>query len=535
MDTHSFLTQAYDNMLLVARSVTVLDAAAVIAVLWALRAAIRAARKSLRTTRLRALPRTGFMWGASKQLFESTDPGSIYEAWANEYGPAYEVPTTFGGNKMVLCDAKAIAHFYSRDTWTYIHTDSSRHFTERNFGKGILWAQGEVHKRQRKSLTPAFSHAAIRNISHVFFNSAYKTKAAWESLIDESDGSSAIIEVQNWMNHISLDTIGLAGFSHDFGSLDGKPASITNVFDTFGASPKRSTVNVGLFLLAQVFPILARIPTSRSKLFAEMQQTMRDISVKLLERTKREKEEGVLDGKEEKSIIGVLVKAKDADSDLHLTTEEVLAQASKINLVNILMLNFLQKMRVLLVAGYETTSISMTWALLELARNPHIQSKLREELIAFGGEPTYDQLNNGLPYLDGVVHEILRLYPALNIIDRVAAEDDIIPLSEPVRTKSGEVVDHISVAAGTHIRIPISCINRSISVWGPDAKVFRPERWLTEDGIPKKAQEVQGHRHLLTFIDGPRTCLGKGFAVAEFKVCIMPIVLQKAGALTAAP
>ena len=66
--------------------------------------------------------------------------------------------------------------------------------------------------------------------------------------------------------------------------------------------------------------------------------------------------------------------------------------------------------------------------------------------------------------------------------------------------------------------MPISCMNTAAAYWGPDAREFRPERWLSEDGLPKKAQEVQGHRHLLTFVDGHRMCLGRGFALAEFKV-----------------
>lgn len=61
-------------------------------------------------------------------------------------------------------------------------------------------------------------------------------------------------------------------------------------------------------------------------------------------------------------------------------------------------------------------------------------------------------------------------------------------------------------------------INRSVSVWGSDAKEYKPERWLNEAGLPDKASQIQGHRHLLTFADGPRTCLGKSFALSEFKV-----------------
>jgi cytochrome P450 len=61
-------------------------------------------------------------------------------------------------------------------------------------------------------------------------------------------------------------------------------------------------------------------------------------------------------------------------------------------------------------------------------------------------------------------------------------------------------------------------VNRSTSIWGADAKEFKPQRWLDEGGTPEKAKEIQGYRHLLTFADGSRTCLGRGFALAEFKV-----------------
>ncbi|KAG0695671.1 cytochrome P450, partial [Suillus ampliporus] len=80
------------------------------------------------------------------------------------------------------------------------------------------------------------------------------------------------------------------------------------------------------------------------------------------------------------------------------------------------------------------------------------------------------------------------------------------------------MTDRISVAKGTLISISARVINRSFAIWGPDTKQFKPERWLAEEGISGKAKEVQGHRHLLTFVDGLRMCLGKYFAIAEFKV-----------------
>ena len=61
------------------------------------------------------------------------------------------------------------------------------------------------------------------------------------------------------------------------------------------------------------------------------------------------------------------------------------------------------------------TNVIMQWALIELCRNDWAQKRLREELLECGsGDPTYEQIMNGLPFLDAVVHEVLRLHPPVN-------------------------------------------------------------------------------------------------------------------------
>lgn len=87
---------------------------------------------------------------------------------------------------------------------------------------------------------------------------------------------------------------------------------------------------------------------------------------------------------------------------------------------------------------------------------------------------------------------------------------------------SGRLVDSIFVAKGTNVRVPLICVNRSEALWGQASKDFVPERWLDGSVSTQRAAEIQGYRHLLTFVDGPRTCLGKGFALTEFKVCTVP-------------
>ncbi|KAG1882704.1 cytochrome P450 [Suillus subluteus] len=501
------------------RSVGVFNVAGSFVALWAFIKVLRGLRWRLKTTQLRGPPRTSFIYGVSHDLASSEDSGRMYERWATEYGVAYMIPSVLGQTRIVLCDPRAIAHFYARETWTYVQTPLSLAFLETSIGRGLLWSEGENHRRQRKALTPAFSNAAIRKLTSVFYDSAYKARAcnakgAWDTAIESSKDGEAVIEVQNWMNHISLDTIGIAGFSHDFGSLDGKRASVTDVFDTFGANQRASAVNRIFILLASAFPIIIKMPTKRTNLFKKLSVTMGKISNDLLIQSRREKDVNMSERDEEKSIIGLLIKSEGQDAELRMSEEEVMAQ-----------------MKVLLIAGYETTSISLTWALIELSRHPDVQTSLRDELLAFGADPTYDQLKASLPYLDAVVHEILRLHPPLGefirlifTIDLQAAADDVIPLSEPVRTVSGEMTDSICIAKGTLITISSAAINRSLAIWGPHAKEFKPDRWLTEDGISGKAKEVQGHRHLLTFVDGPRTCLGKDFAVTEFKTVLSVLV-----------
>ncbi|OBZ71957.1 Secologanin synthase [Grifola frondosa] len=304
-----------------------------------------------------------------------------------------------------------------------------------------------------------------------------------------------ILTLASFVNR--LDSIGIAGFSHDFGSLDGKKSAVATVFETFGTL-KPSVLTKFILLFSQTFPILFRIPTPLSRLERQLNSSTQGIADELLENTRKE---SYGTNTAEKSIIGVLIKAEDQDASLHLSQEEIMAQ-----------------MKVLILAGYETTSISLTWALIELSKKPEKQVKLRKELAGFAGaDPTWDQLTNGLPYLDAVVHEILRLHAPVSQITRVATADDVIPLSVPVQTASGKRVDSIYVPKGQTIMVPIECINRSEAVWGADAKEFVPERWL-DGGVPKKAHEIQGHRHLLTFSDGARMCLGRGFALAEFKV-----------------
>ncbi|KAK0191730.1 cytochrome P450 [Armillaria mellea] len=456
---------------------------------------VSTSRKST-ATKLRGPPSRSWLFGVANVanvMRNPEDVGLLYEQWSAEYGSVYTIPGFLGQQKLVLCDPKAVAHFYSREAVVYVKPPIIRRVIELMFGRNLAWVEGDLHRRQRKFLLPAFSNAAIRDLTHVFYDSAHRTSSAWDTILEASDGASTI-DVQNWMNRISMDSIGIAGFSHDFGAIDGKPQIFDSVNLSKGGASFTLTVIVG-----NVFPAVLRLPSERKRRLAAMNRVFTGIADQLLEKAKEHGD------KEDKSVLGLLLKSETDDADFHMSREEIISQ------------------NLLLLAGYETTSISLTWALIEMCKNIDIQNRLRAELVQFGNtDPTWEQLNSSLPYLDAVVHEVLRTHPAVSETTRVAAEEDILPLATPVVTKSGETVDNIVVAKGTMLITPIHTLNRSEEIWGPDAKEFKPERWL-EDSAPR-AKEIKGHRHLLTFVNGPRTCLGKMFALTEFKAALFVIV-----------
>ncbi|KAG5650385.1 hypothetical protein H0H81_012428 [Sphagnurus paluster] len=298
-----------------------------------------------------------------------------------------------------------------------------------------------------------------------------------------------------------LDSIGAGGFAHNFGSLKGHASPVVAAFDSFGDVQPNAVIAISFLLAADVFPFLSKIPNERTNAFKKITGSVEAIANELLERARLEKANTA--DTTDKSVIGSLVRSETASLNIHLTRDEIIAQ------------------NLLILAGYETTAISLTWALIELCKNPEAQTNLREELSQLKDDPTYEQLTNGLPYLDAVASESLRLHPPVPETKREAQEDDVIPLTQPIRAADGTLIESIFIAKGTHLRVPIRALNRSETLWGKDAKAFRPSRWLDGGLSQQRASEIQGIRHLLTFIDGPRACLGRMFALTEFKVILL--------------
>ncbi|KAG8937351.1 hypothetical protein FRC00_006826, partial [Tulasnella sp. 408] len=211
-----------------------------------------------------------------------------------------------------------------------------------------------------------------------------------------------------------------------------------------------------------------------------------------------EKDESESTASASKDLLSVLIKS---NADNSLSEEEVLAQIATF-----------------IAAGHETTSTAITWALYALASNPEVQKKLRAELAAFPHDnPTMEELN-GLQYLDWVVRESLRVYAPVEITSRQPIKDEVVPLSEPVTDVNGKVHHELHLRSGDVIFVHIREINMSPDIWGEDARIFRPERWESPPGSANAVPSV--YANIMTFLAGPRACIGWRMAVAEMKAFI---------------
>lgn len=104
-------------------------------------------------------------------------------------------------------------------------------------------------------------------------------------------------------------------------------------------------------------------------------------------------------------------------------------------------------------AGQDTVSVTFSFLLLHLAKNPSSQTKLREELSSLSDSPSQEEVE-ALPFLTACTNEALRLSPGLQSTYRVATRDCTIPLRTSVMRRGGEMVREVMVKKGTLVHVP---------------------------------------------------------------------------------
>ncbi|TFY56401.1 hypothetical protein EVJ58_g7669 [Rhodofomes roseus] len=404
--------------------------------------------------------------------------GTLYREWSRTFGQTYKLRGPLGVPELVVGDPKGATHILNSPSF------------QRNYSDRVALEEFVRHYTASQQVTRLISMPSnVREVAHVLFDLAERLTQEWEEEIRQAGPSGILSEITSKMQRVAIDAISMTTFSYTLSEDPQIPALIAKIADV-----PASTLTLIAESLVDAFPILYKVPSP-----------MRDWTVLL--RTELGKIADRIWKENEKSDggVGVLVGAESqlsCEGSSKMITGEPMDRDTAI-----------ANMCAVIFAGYETTANILAECLYEFAQKPFIQDKLRAELNAFvdttGREPTYDDLTgDALPYLDAVSREAMRTKAVLLTVTRAAVASDTIPLHFPLV--------HVPVRDGIHA---------DPAIWGPDAQEFRPERWLEGDSaLPEMVKMIRAPGHLLTFGDGPKTCLGKYFAMAEFKIVISTIM-----------
>lgn len=342
---------------------------------------------------------------------------------------------------------------------------------------------------------PAFAYRHVKDLYPVFWEKSCKLANALMKVTQSESKESAesladapVIEVGGWSSRATLDIIGQAGMGHDFNAIENPDTELTTIYRrVFQPSRQQQYMALAGLFLPQWF--LRSLPLAHNENIAQASETIKKVCRQLI-RQKQEK----LDRKEKRVDVDILSVAIESGG------------FSEEDLVN--------QMMTFLAAGHETTATSLIWAIYLLGQHPEIQTRLREEVRTH--LPAIDDSSTTLTatsldschFLNAVCNEVLRLYAPVPISLREAA----------CKTSIGGQV----VPKGMKVVLPVWAVNTSVALWGSDAAEFKPDRWMG----PGKANTggAETNYAMLTFLHGPRSCIGQAFAKAEFACLVAAVV-----------
>ena len=392
------------------------------------------------------------------------------ECWA---APHFEQPIVAGGlpigHVLLVHEPGAIRRVLLDNAANYRKDRLQRRVLSAGLNDGLLSAEGEQWRAQRRVLAPMFARRTVMDFEPA-------TMAAADALIDRWSalGDRASVDVAAEMAKVTLDVVERTIFSDGFGSdAEDIRMAMATYFNTIGKISPLDILGVPDFV-----PRLSRLRVRSTLKFFEAEvdrviSTRRRILAEQPDRAPND-------------LLTHLLGALDTSNGEGLTEAEVRS--------NIL---------TFIAAGHETTANTLSWALFLLSQSQEWRERVEQEVdreltrLAAGG------IADRLTETRAVIEETVRLYPPISAISRVAIDEDEL---------NGE-----AVWPGSLIVISPYVLHRHRLLWDrPDA--FDPGRFLGGG-----AATVDRFAYL-PFGVGPRKCIGSTFALQEATLVLATIV-----------
>ena len=332
-------------------------------------------------------------------------------------------------------------------------------------GNGLPLIDGDFWLRERRLLQPAFHRERLGKLATTVSVVIDSFVQAWEQKARDKQA----IDMDDEMMRLTLTVIIKSMFSAD---IDDKIKSLSHAFNVAS--------KFMLWRSQQMWAPPLSVPIPRNVEYNRALKVLNETIYPLIADSRKNPKD---------DLLGMLLAMRDQD-----TGEGMTDQQARDEVVTIFF------------AGNETTAASMTWLFYLLSQHPEVEEKLRAEIksVLDGRGPAFADLSK-LVYMQQVLHETLRLYPAAYLFAREAVTDDTL--------------DGYLIPAKTLIFITPYITHRDPNYW-PDPERFDPQRF-TPENIASRPRHIY-----YPFGEGPHLCIGNNFALMEMQM-ILAMALQR--------
>ncbi|KAF9206027.1 hypothetical protein BGZ49_003135 [Haplosporangium sp. Z 27] len=388
-----------------------------------------------------------------------------------ELGPVWSISMPFIGRMIQADRPENVEHVLKNNFWNYQKGPMVRETFGDLFGGGIFAADGNEWKFQRKLASHIFNVKAFKEYTSDVF--VIEGQRVVDYLLKAAD-EGTIVDLHELFLKFTLDSFGTFGCLEN---MDEEVEFATSFDDLATICSER--MNGPGWRLREWLTGVAKKAASDKEIIGKYARS-------IIEKRRREGFHGA-----NKDLLQLFLDTKDEDGKP--LTDDFIAD---------IILNFT-------IAGRDTTAQALSWMFYLLCRDeadPQLKKDLFKEVdeVLQGQNPTYES-HKSLKFAEACFYEGLRLYPSVPRNFRQCLADDVLP-------------DGTKVHKGDWFAWSSYVMGRSEHVWGPDAKEYKPSRWINTE------RPSQGK--FSSFHAGPRVCLGQQFATIE-GLTMMSMILSK--------
>ncbi|WP_409494811.1 cytochrome P450 [Amycolatopsis sp. cmx-11-12] len=370
---------------------------------------------------------------------------------------------TYGDASRIAIGPKTLYFFNHPEYAKHVLADNSGNYhkgiglaqAKRALGDGLLTSEGELWRKQRKTIQPVFQHKRIAAQAGIVAEEAAKLVGRLRA-----HAGGGPVDVVEEMTGLTLGVLGRTLLDADLGAFD----SIGHSFE--------AVQDQAMFEMVSLSMVPTWIPLPKQLRFRKARKDLdRIVDALVVERKADPRADG-------DDVLTRLISS---------TREEPLPEVARRRMRDELV--------TLLLAGHETTASTLGWTFHLVDRHPEVFELLHAEAVEVLGDrpPAYEDLHR-LTYTTMVVEEVMRLYPPVWILTRQAQQADEI--------------GGYPVPAGADVVVCPYTLHRNPEFWD-DPERFEPERFSAENSGSRPRYAY------LPFGAGPRFCVGSNLGMME--------------------